>query len=51
MILKSAIDKYTGQLRDNHTWMKELTHEDMDELIASLRHGLSCILSYVFIKR
>ena len=37
MILKSAIDKYTGQLRDNHTWMKELTHEDMDELIASLR--------------
>ena len=36
MILKSAIKRYLTAPRDDHRWLKELDHRDVDKLINSL---------------
>lgn len=37
MILKSAINDFLDAPRDNHDWMKDLTHRELDDAIFALR--------------
>lgn len=37
MILKSAINRYLNQRRDDHRWMKDLTRKEIDGLLNELR--------------